>query len=347
MKKLLLLVVAILLFTLCACGEKNITNDLSDNSVETNEELFSGEVGESGDDGVDEYTLLLNELLNKTYQDGTIKVLNHNSKQMEDLDFNYAKEYYKIVSSDVNNEEVFPEFATIMKDGKFPILVKKDDEQISAWSYENGLATPIDANSIDVQNAFFVDKYSASQSFENTFFYIDSMYQKLSNFNSSNMSIESFHAKLKEDTDDVDYGSCYYGISHEDGSEEEIIISSDVEDGVLYISVEDTFDNKNDNRKIMVSGISDELYKGIIHSNMEADVKPEILYEITNKGDLYRINIPKEGESVTAEKIANVSNIVDFDYIDYYPFSFVPYGEEGGYEVVITSDGSVIPLDSI
>ncbi len=340
MKKWLLLIVSIVMaISFCACGNKEV----EENNVDSSEnEVYDNS---SGEEEIDDYYSLLDLYLNNTVEDEY--AIKTGKDKLTTIDINFAKEYYNILLSYEDNYEA--KCMTIdNENGFFPYLLIFDGNELVAYEYKDGSAKKIDASTFKVDTDAMAELYDGVFTYESVVFEQGYLHEFYKGIKDSGMSLEDC-LKTYSGFDDVGY----YGTSDSsyedlDGNKVSILTDVTYEDGKLYVEVTDS--SADFNKKVEVLGIEDKIIYGeTVLSSDYAVNHPEVIYELTNKGELYRIDMKGfysiEGETINAKKIDGVKNIIAFDSVANYPATIDVNGMNDDHFYGFTYDGELIKLE--
>lgn len=345
MKKILTVLSIVLVISLCACGEKASDNESLNNSEEviSNEnEVLSEDINLEETDAI-----RFEELLKKDYSDVPLKVKNSDTRELVDYDYNYAKEYYKVIRSynEGEFEEIYLEFATIPNEGKFPTLVMKNEEEYSAWKYENGAVSKLSEEelaNVDFSSLYFTEKYGALQIFENALYDANTIYEDIKEYKNSNIDLSEYLSN-RVSGEEINYGSSYEA-TEEDGKEKSISTMVEKEGNDLFITIEHS--EIPNNKKIKIEGLeADSVINGFVVTKYGNFEVPKEIFELTTSGEIYKIEIPTDAETTMATKVDNLSNVFEIGALEVYPCRLPKfYDEQISYEVAVTTNGEVVSL---
>lgn len=347
MKKLFLLCLAlIVVVSLCACNEAKKPAE-NDNTVvnESDNQNVDGLEKSEGED-VMSFDEIMKNLLEIDHEKGVVKITDSNNK-IVDLNFDYVREFYRVINSypdpDYENyEENTAKFATIQSaDKDFPTLIINYSGDIIAWDFDGEKLVSTSVTNTD--SLVYLDKQDSLSQFGNYLYESNDLYNTIKSFKDSKLSLEDYMKETYTD-ENVYYGSSIVAEEDESGNEIRVITSVDLEDdGNYYFTLDDNI--RNINRKVKLEGIDGRCVNGFVANWDNINKHPDKIYELTDKGELFVIEIPETGDTATAKKVDNISNAFTIIGTSFYPYTLNPdFDATNSYEAVITASGEVISL---
>jgi hypothetical protein len=342
MKKIMLVLsLSLALTMLCSCGEKQ-TTDVTNNAPVENTVVSSNE----NDNDYLEAALDFDIQEYSTRDFGNIKLYLKGDTARE-IDNGYAIEYYKIIKSKENEDETM--FSTV-DNGDFPALVVMSKGTITAYEYKDGKVSEVNSSNLDLQKAVYRDVYTSLSLFENAIINQLDIYSEYKEIKESGVSFEDIMNEYKNSEDGIFYGSDYHGEEFEDGTmverSTEVMLG---EDNNLYLKLYDSSIEKE--KQFLIKGIEGNGVYGAVYigDTISNENNPSLIYELTEKGDVYAINlkdvsISGSAEEVIARKISSVSNAIMLCPMQDYPTYIGESDQDLSSYYALTFDGNLIPL---
>ena len=340
MKKWLFLIVSIVMaISFCACGNKEV----EENNANSSENEVYG--NSSGEEETEDYYSLFERYLNSTVEEEY--AIKTGKDKLTTIDINFAKEYYNTLLNYEENNDA--KCMTIdNENGFFPYLVIFDGNELVAYEYKDGSAQKIDASTFKVDTDAMADLYDGVLTYENIIFEQGYLHEFYKGIKSSNMSLEDCLKTYSEMEDGNYYGTSDASYEDLDGNKVSIFTDVTYENGKLYIEIVDS--SKDFSKKVEVTGIEDEIIYGESVLPSDYDVShPRAIYELTNKGELYKIDMKDfysiEGNTINAKKVDGVKNVITFDNNSDYPGTIDVNGMLNDHFYGFTYDGELIKLE--
>lgn len=342
MKKLFLLLLVVCVM-LCACGEKKVENKSGDVGSDT--PVVEPVVTESGDPNA-EFDAYMDNYLNKTYDGVNV---NYCYAKTIPLNLDYAKEYYKICRDAERGRVEAGKMITISDpSSEYPILIIQngDDKTVKAYSFDGKKANEVDASKYKYDEEKMKYDFEVASTFEMAVVQQAEVCTLYKDILDNNRSLEDVLDELRK-VEDKYYGSDFTGfedLETGESSEQELNIYLSSGDGNLYCELKDSTTNLD--RVLKVEGIEGTVVKGV--SSRKEDAKasnPSAIYELDDKGYLYKLIIPEKGNVIEAQKFNGIIDIIDIVSLNKYPTAVSEPGEEEFSFYACAYDGNLYFLE--